>query len=231
MVKCWLITNSLGMLAYSLQLFKFFQDARMSHLLPPSVFSDTWYYYFASSYGLYQVQFHFILVVRPDSTWEMAEIAFARRVGPIEQYVHYPRFQPSRSSSFFRGSERPLPEDQFLRWVALIWYKYYFWWGRFCDVDIGPTTFEACRYMMIWVWDGWFCLHAYASRRCECRGRCTTGLYVVLLIWCFVILIYAYDGHVWLWCYDDITIYDIHMFYHLIVHLSIYFCCEWLIIN
>ena len=150
MVKCWLITNSLGMLAYSLQLFKFFQDARMSHLLPPSVFSDTWYYYFASSYGLYQVQFHFILVVRPDSTWEMAEIAFARRVGPIEQYVHYPRFQPSRSSSFFRGSERPLPKDQFLRWVALIWYKYYLWWGHFCDVGIGPTTFEACHYMMIW---------------------------------------------------------------------------------
>ena len=114
-VKYWLITNSLGMLAYSFLYFKFFQADRMSHLLPPSVFSDMWYYYYASPYGLYQVQFYFILLVHSDTTYTLVEFTLAHRVGPMEQYMHYPHFQSMRSSSFMRGSEHPLLDHQYLR--------------------------------------------------------------------------------------------------------------------
>ena len=55
----------------------------MSHLLSLGVFSDTLYYYYASSYVLYQVQFHFILVVRLNQSAQIADYAVVHRVGDI----------------------------------------------------------------------------------------------------------------------------------------------------
>ena len=134
--------------------------------------------------------------MRPNTFAQLVDFSYVRRVGDMEKYIHYPRFQSSWSLFFFKGFEHPL-----LWWVYTSMMVIHFLaMGRFCLVDIGPTDFEACHHYMWWTCYCLFCMHAYT--------------------WCIlgkgyqgVCLIYRYADVVSLSCYDtyDTIWYPIYM--------------------
>ena len=47
----------------------------------------------------------------------MADYAVVYRVGDVRQYVHYPHFQPDCSTPFYRETEHPHLEFQYLQGI------------------------------------------------------------------------------------------------------------------
>ena len=74
----------------------------------PVVISDVWWWYYPTSYGVYQLQFHFAFLVGPEPP-QMISYAFVTHVGDLDDFAFYPGFQPDQSSTFFHDSKYPIP--------------------------------------------------------------------------------------------------------------------------
>ena len=70
------------------------------------VISDVLRWYYPTSFGMYELEFHFSFLVGPDTT-QMVSLTYVRHVSSLDDFFFNQRLD--KSSPFFYGSEYPIP--------------------------------------------------------------------------------------------------------------------------